>query len=314
MLDNALIFSLTANKELTKEVANILNLPVSPVSVNHFADGEIICEPGLSVRNKNCYIIQSTCGPVTEHLFEILIFVDALKRSSAREINVVMPYFGYARQDRKSKPRQPITSKLVADLLTTAGVHRAIIFDLHAAQIQGFFSCLVDELSAIPLLASYYRDQDESNTVVVSPDHGGVNRARKIAEKLNCPIAIVDKRRTKPNVAEVMNIVGHIEGKDCLIVDDMIDTAGSCSEAAKALKENGAKSVRIACVHGIFSGPAKDRLFANFDEIVCTNSIPLKEEMKSDKVKVLSLAPMIAAVIEHIETGLPLSTVYDLYA
>ena len=313
MLENALIFSLTANKELTESVAKLLNLPVSPATVNHFADGEIICEPGISVRNKNCYIVQSSCGPVTEHLFEILIFVDALKRASAREINVVMPYFGYARQDRKSKPRQPITSRLVADLLTTAGVHRVISCELNAPKIQGFFSCLVDELSAMPLLASYYRAHDEVNTVIVSPDHGGVNRARKIAEKLNLPIAIVDKRRTKPNVAEVMNIVGQIEGKDCIIVDDMIDTAGSCSEAAKALKANGAKSVRIACVHGVFSGPAKERLLANFDEIVCTDSIPLKEDMKSDKVKVLSLAPMIAEVIKHIETNLPLSTVYDLY-
>lgn len=313
MLENTLIFSLTANKELTDEVASILGLPVSPVSVNHFADGEIICEPGLSVRDKNVFVIQSTCGPVTEHLFEILIFVDALKRASAREINVVIPYYGYARQDRKSKPRQPITSKLVANLLSTAGVDRVISFELHAPQIQGFFDCLVDELSCTPLIADHFRHEDLSNTVIVSPDHGGVNRARRIAESLNLPLAIIDKRRTRPNVAEVMNIIGNVEGKDCLLIDDIIDTAGSCSEGAKALKANGAKRVRIACVHGIFSGKAKERIFENFDEVVTTNSIPLKEEMVSDKVKVLSLGPMIAGVIEHIVTGLPLSTVYDIY-
>lgn len=313
MAKNTILFSLTANKELTNEVAKILGLEVSPVNVNHFADGEIICEPLLSIRDKNCYIIQSTCAPVTEHLFEILIFVDALKRSSAKSINVVMPYYGYARQDRKSKPRQPITSRLVADLLTTAGVNRVISFDLHAPQIQGFFSCLVDELTAIPLLASYYHAQDTSNLVVVSPDHGGVNRARKVAERINAPLAIIDKRRPKPNEAEIMNIVGTIDGKDCLIIDDMIDTAGSCSAGAKALRKNGAKSVKIACVHGVFSQKANERLFdGTFDEVLCTDSIPLKEDMKG-KVKVLSLAPMIAATIEHIEEGLPLSTVYDVY-
>lgn len=314
MLDNAMLFSLTANQELTQEVASLLNLPVSPVSINHFADGEIICEPFESVRDKNVYIIQSTCTPVTEHLFELLIFIDALKRSSAKIINVIVPYYGYARQDRKSKPRQPITARLVADLITTAGAHRIICFDLHAPQIQGFFSCLVDELSAIPMIASYFSKKDHDNVVVVSPDHGGVNRARRVAERLNAPLAIVDKRRTKPNVAEVMNIVGTIEGKDCLIIDDMIDTAGSCYAAAKALKANGAKSVSIACIHGVFSNPAKERLLdGTFDEIVLTNSIPLRSDMKMPKIKVLSLAPLLAATIQHIEDGLPLSTVYDIY-
>lgn len=313
MLEHSILFSLTANEELTKSVAKILGIDIAEVTVNHFADGEIICEPKSSVRDKNCYIIQSTCAPVTEHLFELLIFVDALKRSSAKTINVIVPYYGYARQDRKSKPRQPITSKLVADLLTTAGVNRIICFDLHAPQIQGFFSCLVDELTAIPLIASYYKKQNNANTVVVSPDHGGVNRARKIAERLNAPLAIIDKRRPKPNEAEVMNIVGTIEGKDCLIIDDMIDTAGSCSAGAKALRKNGAKSVKIACVHGVFSSPSEERLFdGTFDEVLCTDSIPLKQEMLG-KVKVLSLAPMIAATIEHIEGGLPLSSVYDVY-
>lgn len=313
MLEDTMLYSLTANKELTESVAKILNIPVSEVAVNHFSDGEIICEPQCSVREKNVYIIQSTCAPVTEHLFEILIFVDALKRSSAKTINVIIPYYGYARQDRKSKPRQPITSKLVADLLTTAGVNRVISFDLHAPQIQGFFSCLVDELSAIPLISRYFKDIDKSNLVVVSPDHGGVNRARRVAERLNTPLAIIDKRRTKPNEAEVMNIIGNIEGKDCLIIDDMIDTAGSCSAGAKALRKNGAKSIRIACVHGVFSGKAKERLLdGTFDEVVCTDSIPLKDDMKG-KITVLSLAPMISATIDHIENGVALSTIYDMY-
>lgn len=313
MIEHSILFSLTANEELAKSVAKNLNMELTGVTVNHFADGEIICEPTCSVRDKNCYIIQSTCAPVTEHLFELLIFVDALKRSSARTINVIMPYFGYARQDRKSKPRQPITSRLVADLLTTAGVHRVISFDLHAPQIQGFFSCLVDELTAIPLIASYYREKNIEDIVIVSPDHGGANRARRVAERLNAPLAVIDKRRTKPNEAEVMNIIGEIKDKNCLIIDDMIDTAGSCSAGAKALLANGAKSVRIACIHGVFSAKAKERLFdGTFEEVVCTDSIPLKEEMQG-KVQVLSLATMISASIEHIEGGLPLSSVYDIY-
>lgn len=313
--NNALIFSLTANTQLAEDVAHILGLEVSPVSVSHFADGEIMCEPINSVREKNCYIIQSTCGPVTEHLFEILVFVDAIKRSSAKSITVVMPYYGYARQDRKSKPRQPITSRLVADLLKASGVDRVVCVDLHAPQIQGFFSCLVDEMTAIPLLASNFSNCDTSDWITVSPDHGGVNRARKVAEILNTPIAIIDKRRSKPNEAEVMNIIGDVKGKHCLMIDDMIDTAGSCSEGAKALLKSGAKDVRIACTHGIFSSLASERLLNSglFQEIVTTDSIPLKKEMQSEKVKVLSLAPMLAKIIEHINEGLPLTYVYDMF-
>lgn len=316
MIDSnkTVIYSLSANKELAKDVAEILGVKVSPCHVNHFADGEVLCEPVDSVREKDVYIIQSTCSPVTNNLMEILVFVDALKRASAGRINVVIPYFGYARQDRKAKPRQPITSKLVANLLYTAGVHRVITVELHAAQIQGFFDCLVDELTAIPLLSKYFKDKVTSNTVVVSPDHGGVNRARRFAERLNLPIAIIDKRRVAANVAEVMNIVGDVEGKDCLMVDDMIDTAGSCSAGAKLLKAKGARTVSIACTHGVFSGPAAERLLdGTFDEVCCTNSIPLPEKMKHEKVTVLSLAPMIASVIDHIENGEAVSLVYDVY-
>lgn len=316
MIDSnkTVIYSLSANKELTKEVAKILGVEVSPCNVNHFADGEVLCEPIETVREKDVYIIQSTCNPVTENLMEILVFVDALKRASAKKINVVIPYFGYARQDRKAKPRQPITSKLVANLLYTAGVHRVITVELHAAQIQGFFDCLVDELTAIPLLAQHFKKKVTENTVIVSPDHGGVNRARKFAERLNLPIAIIDKRRIGANVAEVMNIVGDVNGKDCLMVDDMIDTAGSCSAGAKLLKAKGAKTVSITCTHGVFSGPAAERLLdGTFDEIVCTDSIPLPEKMRHQKVTVLSLAPMIAHVIENIENGEAVSLIYDVY-
>lgn len=313
--NNAQIFSLTANVQLAKDVAALLGVEVSPVTVSHFADGEIMCEPINSVREKNCYVIQSTCNPVTEHLFELLIFVDAVKRSSAKSVTVVIPYYGYARQDRKSKPRQPITSRLVADLLKTAGVDRVVCVDLHASQIQGFFSCLVDEMSAIPLLASHFASKADKDWIVVSPDHGGVNRARKVAERLNTPLAIIDKRRTRPNEAEVMNIIGDVTNKHCLMIDDMIDTAGSCTEGARALLAKGAKDVRIACSHGVFSGPAPQRLLESglFQEVVTTDSIPLKEEMKSPKVTVLSLAPMLAKIIEHVELGLPLTYVYDMF-
>ena len=314
MLNRTMIFSLSANKKLAEDIANELDMKVSEAHVTHFADGEILCEPVESVREKDVYIVQSTYTPVTENLFEILVFVDACKRASSRKINVIIPYFGYARQDRKSKPRQPITSRLVADLLKTAGVDRVISVDLHAPQIQGFFSCLIDELTAIPLLATHYEKDNNSNLVVVSPDHGGVNRARRVAERINAPLAIIDKRRTGPNVAEVMNIVGDVQGKDCLMVDDMIDTAGSARAGALALKTNGAKSVKICCSHGLFSGPAAERLLDGvFDEIVCTDSIPLPERMKSDKVKVVSLAPMISKVIENIENGVPVSKVYNIY-
>lgn len=316
MIDKtACIFSLTANKKLTEEIASILGCQVSPTTISHFADGETLCEPVNSVRQKNCYIVQSTSQPVNEKLMEILIFVDALKRASAKSINVIMPYYGYARQDRVNKPRQPITARLVADLLYAAGVDRVICVDLHAAQIQGFFSCLVDEVTAIPLLASHFKDKVDSDWITVSPDHGGVNRARKVAEILDTPLAIIDKRRSKPNQAEVMNIIGDIKGKKCLLIDDIIDTAGSCLAGANALLKNGAKSVSIAATHGIFSNPAPERMLGNnvFEEIVVTDSILLKEEMKDPRVTVLSLAPMLAKIIEHIEFGKPLTVVYDMF-
>lgn len=317
MLENTLIFSLSANKDLANKVASALGMEVSEVSLRRFPSGEIIAEPIETVRDKDVYIIQSTCPPVNENLMELLIFVDSLKRSSARELNVIIPYFGYARQDRKAQPRQPITSRLVADLLKVAGVDRVVIVDLHAPQIQGFFSCLVDELTAIPLLGHTIQKDlgvDTSNMVTVSPDHGGVNRARRIAEKLNTPLAIIDKRRTKSGSPEVMNIIGDVKDKDCYIIDDMIDTAGSAVAAAAALKQAGAKTVKIAATHAVLSDPAFERLsHSDFDQILVTDSIPLPSKFNSLNVKVVSLAPMLAAVIKRIQNGEPLSVVYEMY-
>lgn len=317
MLENTLIFSLSANKDLANKVASALGMEVSEVSLRRFPSGEIIAEPIETVRDKDVYIIQSTCPPVNENLMELLIFVDSLKRSSAREINVIIPYFGYARQDRKAQPRQPITSRLVADLLKVAGVDRVVIVDLHAPQIQGFFSCLVDELTAIPLLGHTIQKDlgvDTSNMVTVSPDHGGVNRARRIAEKLNTPLAIIDKRRTKSGSPEVMNIIGDVKDKDCYIIDDMIDTAGSAVAAAAALKQAGAMTVKIAATHAVLSDPAFERLsHSDFDQILVTDSIPLPSKFNSLNVKVVSLAPMLAAVIKRIQNGEPLSVVYEMY-
>lgn len=317
MLENTLIFSLSANKDLANKVASALGMEVSEVSLRRFPSGEIIAEPIETVRDKDVYIIQSTCPPVNENLMELLIFVDSLKRSSAREINVIIPYFGYARQDRKAQPRQPITSRLVADLLKVAGVDRVVIVDLHAPQIQGFFSCLVDELTAIPLLGHTIQKDlgvDTSNMVTVSPDHGGVNRARRIAEKLNTPLAIIDKRRNKSGSPEVMNIIGDVKDKDCYIIDDMIDTAGSAVAAAAALKQAGAKTVKIAATHAVLSDPAFERLsHSDFDQILVTDSIPLPSKFNSLNVKVVSLAPMLAAVIKRIQNGEPLSVVYEMY-
>ena len=317
MLENTLIFSLSANKDLANKVASALGMEVSEVSLRRFPSGEIIAEPIETVRDKDVYIIQSTCPPVNENLMELLIFVDSLKRSSAREINVIIPYFGYARQDRKAQPRQPITSRLVADLLKVAGVDRVVIVDLHAPQIQGFFSCLVDELTAIPLLGHTIQKDlgvDTSNMVTVSPDHGGVNRARRIAEKLNTPLAIIDKRRTKSGSPEVMNIIGDVKDKDCYIIDDMIDPAGSAVAAAAALKQAGAKTVKIAATHAVLSDPAFERLsHSDFDQILVTDSIPLPSKFNSLNVKVVSLAPMLAAVIKRIQNGEPLSVVYEMY-
>lgn len=316
-LENAILFSLSANQVLASSIAEKLGMPLGKRSIRHFPSGEVIVEPVETVRGKDVFIIQSTCPPVNENLMETLVFIDALRRSSAREINLIIPYFGYARQDRKAKPRQPITAALVAHLLTTAGVDRVVTVNLHAAQIQGFFSCLVDDLTAVPLLgrALFQEDNDTSNVVVVSPDHGGVARARLLAEQLDTPLAIIDKRRNSRLEPEAMNIIGEVKGKDCIMIDDMIDTGKSAVIGANALLSAGAKSVKIAAIHAVFSDPCYDLISKGpFEEIIVTDSIPLDERFsKLPFVKVVSLANMLAECIDRIVTNEPLSAVYAAY-
>lgn len=318
MLKNAILFSLSANEELAQEIAEKLGVQLGERIVKKFPSGETMVEPVDTVRGKDVFIIQSTCPPVNENLMETLIFIDALKRASAREINLICPYFGYARQDRKAKPREPITAALVAHLLTTAGVDRVVTVNLHAAQEQGFFSCLVDDLTAVPLLGRTILAEagDLSNAVVVSPDHGGVNRARDLAEILDTPIAIIDKRRNSKLEPEVMNIIGDIVGKDCILIDDMMDTARSAVAGANALRKNGAKSVRMAIVHPVLSDPCYTLLKEGkpFDSIVTTNSIPLPERFQELGVfKVVSLADVLAEIINRVVNNIPLSGVYSSF-
>ena len=314
MKNKITVFSLSSSKKLAQDIASILGTKVGDCKVHHFADGEILCEIGESVRGKDVFIVQSTSNPVTENLMEILVLTDSLKRASAREITAVIPYFGYARQDRKAKPRQPITSKLVADLLTTAGVNRVVTVDLHAAQIQGFFDIPVDEMQALPLLIKYFRKKKVQDLCVVSPDHGGATRARKMSEAFDCPIAIIDKRRPKPNVAEVMGIIGNVEGKNCILIDDMIDTAGTITAGVDMLKQKGAKDVYIACTHGVLSGPAIERLSTcAAKEVVITNTIEIPQEKKFDKLVSVSVAGLLAHTIENIENDLPVSDVFTQY-
>lgn len=314
MKNKITVFSLSSSKKLAQDIASILGTKVGDCKVHHFADGEILCEIGESVRGKDVFIVQSTSNPVTENLMEILVLTDALKRASAREITAVIPYFGYARQDRKAKPRQPITSKLVADLLTTAGVNRVVTVDLHAAQIQGFFDIPVDEMQALPLLIKYFRKKKVQDLCVVSPDHGGATRARKMSEAFDCPIAIIDKRRPKPNVAEVMGIIGNVEGKNCILIDDMIDTAGTITAGVDMLKQKDAKDVYIACTHGVLSGPAVERLSTcAAKEVVITNTIEIPQDKKFDKLVSVSVAGLLAHTIENIENDLPVSDVFTQY-
>ncbi|MCY7627013.1 ribose-phosphate diphosphokinase, partial [Bacillus safensis] len=271
---NLKIFSLNSNPELAKEIADRIGVDVGKSSVKRFSDGEVQINIEESIRGCDCYVIQSTSAPVNEHIMELLIMVDALKRASAKTVNIVIPYYGYARQDRKAKPREPITAKLFANLLETAGATRVIALDLHAPQIQGFFDIPIDNLMAVPILTNYFEQKNLNDIVVVSPDHGGVTRARKMADRLKAPIAIIDKRRPKPNVAEVMNIIGNIEGKTAILIDDIIDTAGTITLAANALVENGAAEVYACCTHPVLSGPAVERITnSKIKELVVTNSI-----------------------------------------
>ena len=275
--------------------------PLGQAVVTKFSDGEISVNILESVRGQDVYVIQSTNNPVNDNLMELLIMIDALKRASAGRINAVIPYYGYARQDRKAKARDPITAKLVADLIVAAGADRVLTMDLHANQIQGYFNIPVDHLLGMPILAKYLIEEHMEDLVVVSPDHGSVTRARNLAQMLNCPIAIIDKRRPEPNKSEIMNIIGNIEGKNCIIIDDMIDTAGTICNAANAIKALGAKSVRAAATHAILSGPAVERLEASaIEELVLLDTVPLPEEKKLEKMTFLSVAPLFAEAMSRI--------------
>ncbi|WP_139492596.1 ribose-phosphate diphosphokinase [Brevibacillus dissolubilis] len=306
------VFTCSANPQLAKEIAEHIGLPLGNAETKRFSDGECQIKLNESVRGSDVFVIQPTSAPVNEHLMELLVMVDALKRASAKSINVVIPYYGYARQDRKARARDPITAKLVANLIETAGAHRVITMDLHATQIQGFFDIPVDHLLGVPILAKYFLDKQLPDICVVSPDHGGVTRARKLAERLGAPIAIIDKRRPEPNVAEVMNIVGNIEGKTAIIIDDIIDTAGTITLAANALVEAGAKDVYACCTHPVLSGPAIERIEnSKIRELVITNSIPLPEEKHTDKIKILSVAPIIGEAIIRVHEELSVSKLFD---
>lgn len=305
------LFALSSNKKLAQDIADYIGIPLSFCEVSHFADGEININIPETVRGHKVFVIQSTCSPVNEHIMELLIMIDALKRASAREINVVIPYYGYSRQDRKAKARQPISAKLVADLLQVAGTTRVICMDLHAAQIQGFFNIPIDNFRALPIIAEYIKAKELSDMVVVSPDHGGVARARALADVLSSPIAIIDKTRPEPNVAEVMNIIGSVKGKNCVIIDDMIDTAGSIFAAANALKEAGAKKLYACCTHPLLSGSAVERLMnAPIEELVCTDTIELPEDKQFDKLVQLSVARLLGQGIINIIDDQGVSTLF----
>lgn len=306
------IFTGNANVELAREIAQHLGIEVGDAVVNTFSDGEIQVRINESVRGADVFVIQPLSYPVNDHLMELLIMLDALKRASAWRITAVIPYYGYARQDRKIRARDPITAKLVADLISTAGAHRVLTMDLHAGQIQGFFDFPVDHLMAVPILADYFRKKGIEEPVVVSPDVGGVTRARELATRLGASIAIIDKRRPEPNKAEVMNVIGKVKGKTVILIDDMIDTAGTITLGAEALLEHGAKETYACCTHPVLSGPAIERLEASpIKEVVVTNTIPLRENQKIEKIKVLSVAPLFAEAIRRIHENESVSTLFD---
>ncbi len=310
--DQLQLFTLNSNRALAEEIANHIGIPLGKCTVTKFSDGETQINIEESVRGCAVYIIQSTSEPVNENLMELLILIDALKRASASTINVVMPYYGYARQDRKARSREPITAKLVANLLETAGADRIVTLDLHAPQIQGFFDVPIDHLQGVPLLTEYIKGKELEDLVIVSPDHGGVIRARRMADRLKAPIGIIDKRRPKPNVAEVMNIIGDIKGRTAIIIDDIIDTAGTMQLAADALIENGAKEVYACCTHPVLSGPAINRIEqSKIKELVVTNTIELPGEKQINKITQLSIAPLIGEAIMRIYENKSISVVFD---
>ena len=303
------LFSGNANRPLTDEIAQYLHVPISDADVTRFSDGEVFVQVNENVRGADVFVVQPTCPPVNDNLMELLIMIDALKRASAHRITAVLPYYGYARQDRKDQPRVPITAKLVADLLEAAGVDRVLALDLHAGQIQGFFNIPVDHLFAAPVIIDYLGKKDLRDPVIVSPDAGGVERARAIAKRLKAGLAIIDKRREGPNVAVVMHLIGEVEGKDVVVIDDMIDTAGTLIQAVSALEREGARRI-IACgVHPVLSGPALDRIKSSpLEEVVVTNSIPVPK--RGPQIAVLTVAPLLGEAIRRIHDEESVSTLF----
>lgn len=306
------LFSCSSNRKLAESIASYIGVELGRADMGRFSDGETHIRLDDSVRGDDVFVIQSTSAPVNDHLVELLVMVDALKRASAKTINVVVPYYGYARQDRKARSRDPITAKLVANLIETAGAHRVIAMDLHAMQIQGFFDIPVDHLLGVPILGDYFKNKNLHDPVVVSPDHGGVVRARRLADELGASLAIIDKRRPEPNVVEVMNIIGDVSGRTAILIDDIIDTAGTIALAATALKQAGAVELYACCTHPVLSGAAMDRLEASpLKEIVVTDTIPLREPCSSSKIKVLSVAPLIGEAIVRIHEQQSISRLFE---
>lgn len=312
MHDDIKIFTGNANRPLAEEICNSLNLPLGHSSVSRFSDGEVYFQILENVRGKDVFVIQPTCSPVDTTLVELLLMIDAFKRASARRITAVLPYFGYARQDRKDKPRVPISAKLVADVLSTAGASRALTMDLHVPQIQGFFDIPVDHLFAAPVMIDHFQRLNLSELTVVSPDAGGTERARAYAKKLNANLAIIDKRREEANVAEVVNIVGEVRGRNALIVDDIIDTAGTLVKSAEAIMKKGAQNVYACCTHPVLSGPAVKRINeSSLEQVVVTNSIPLSSEgARSTKIQVLSVAELLGKAIKSIHEESSVSSLF----
>lgn len=306
------VFTGNAHTELAEEITSIMGKTLGKATVTKFSDGEISVNLWETVRGVDVYIIQPTCDPVNDNLMELLIMIDSVKRASAGRINAVIPYYGYARQDRKAKARDPITAKLVTNLLVAAGADRVLTMDLHANQIQGYFDIPVDHLVGMPIIAKYFKEKNLDDVCIVSPDHGSVTRARNMAEFFNCPIAIVDKRRPEPNKSEIMNIIGDIEGKNCIILDDMIDTAGTITNAANVIKEMGAKNVYAGATHGILSGPAIERIQSSqICELALLNTVPVKDEKLIDKMTMLSVAPLFAEAMTRVFTNGSISKLFD---
>lgn len=312
-MERTKIFALTANVELTNKICEYLNLPVGECDVINFADGETCVKFLDVVRGDKVFLIQSTSNPTNERLMELLIAIDALKRSSVKEITCVIPYFGYARQDRKAGPREPITAKLVAELLQTAGAHRVVSLDLHSDSIQGFFEIPVDSLTAIPLLARHIKDMNIPDLTVVSPDHGSVKRARDFAERINCPIAVIDKRRPKANVCEAMFVLGDVKDHNVVIVDDICDTCGTLIAASKILKENGAKDIYVAITHGVLSRDAIDKV-KNSDIKKLIISDTIHQNRLSDKMEIVTVAPMLGEIIKAISEETSVGKIYEMFA